>query len=60
MKYSFVNIAGLFDMILDSIRRHDGRLCSRKKEQLEQRTVALLHTRAYFRFVLTLGILRKL
>ena len=47
-------------MILDSIRRHDGRLCSRKKEQLEQRTVALLHTRAYFRFVLTLGILRKL
>lgn len=40
---------GLYDIIIDSITRDDHRVQKQRKDILEQRTVVLLHTLAYFR-----------
>jgi len=40
---------GLYSTILNSIKRNDARVSSEHAAVQEQRTVALLHTLAYFR-----------
>lgn len=43
---------GLYDKIFNAISRTDSRLSKERRELQHQRTVVILHTLAYFRYIL--------